>query len=376
MRLTFIITGLSTGGAETMLFKLLKNIDRGRFEPSVVSLTTKGEIGPLIEALNIPVYALGMKPGFFSLIKLPHLVQYLRELKPDVVHTWMYHADLLGGLAARLAGVRVLIWCLRNSDLPRDRSKCSTILVMKLCAKLSAWLPHGVVSCSERAGSLHVEAGYCPNKITIIPNGFDLGRFMPNSSARASVRTELGLPLDVPMVGMVARDDPQKNHAGFISAAVQVIQEVPTAQFLLAGSGIDNQNPRLMRAIADSNFEDRFHLLGKRDDIPILMAALDVFASSSWGEAFPNVLGEAMACGVPCVVTDVGESAEIVGDTGRVVEPGDMEGLARQIIGLLSQPEVRSGLGRGARLRIQEFYEICDVSRQYEHYYHQLVRQT
>ena len=155
-----------------------------------------------------------------------------------------------------------------------------------------------------------------------------------------------------------------------------MIQEVPAAQFLLAGSGIDNQNPRLMRAIADSNFEDRFHLLGKRDDIPILMAALDVFASSSWGEAFPNVLGEAMACGVPCVVTDVGESAEIVGDTGRVVEPGDMEGLARQIIGLLSQPEVRSGLGRGARLRIQEFYEICDVSRQYEHYYHQLVRQT
>ena len=377
MRLTFIITGLSTGGAEAMLFKLLKNIDRGRFEPSVVSLTTKGEIGSLIEALNIPVYALGMKPGFFSLIKLPHLVQYLRELKPDVVHTWMYHADLLGGLAARLAGVRVLIWCLRNSDLSKYKSKRSTVLVMNICAKLSHWLPHGVVSCSESARSLHIKAGYCPSKITVIPNGFDLGRFTPDPSARVLVRTKLGLSPHVPMVGMIARDDPQKNHTGFITAASQVIRSVPDAHFLLAGLGIDNQNDCLMRAIAKSNFEDRFHLLGKRNDIPTLMAALDVFAlSSSWGEAFPNVLGEAMACGVPCVVTDVGDSAEIVGNTGRVVEPGDMEGLARHIIVLLKQPEMRFNLGREARRRVKEFYEIGDVSRQYACHYHQLVGQA
>ena len=179
------------------------------------------------------------------------------------------------------------------------------------------------------------------------------------------------------MVGMIARDDPQKNHSGFITAASQVIRGVPDAHFLLAGSGIDTRNDSLMRAIAKSNFEDRFHLLGKRDDIPTLMAALDVFAfSSSWGEAFPNVLGEAMACGVPCVVTDVGDSAEIVGDTGRVVEPGNMEGLARHIIVLLKQPEMRFDLGRKARRRVREFYEIGDVSRQYARYYHQLVGQA
>lgn len=372
MKLVLIITGLSTGGAEMMLFKLLKHIDRGRFEPSVVSLTTKGEIGARIEALGIPVYALEMKQGIPSPRKFFQLVKYLRMVKPAVVHTWMYHADLLGGLAARLAGIRALVWGLRHSNLSPKQTKRSTLLVVRLCARFSTWLPRGILSCSERARTVHIGAGYCPDKMAVIPNGFDLSLFAPDASARFAVRAELGLAPVVPLVGLIARDDPQKNHAGFVEAASRVHKELPQVHFVLAGTGIDARNYRLTQAVAESGVGDRFHLLGRRDDIPHLMAALDVLASSSWGEAFPNVLGEAMACGVPCVVTDVGDSADIVGDTGRVVAPGDVAELARQMVELLRQPDLRVALGERARQRVQARYEISSVVRRYETFYAEL----
>jgi glycosyltransferase involved in cell wall biosynthesis len=372
--LCLITTGLSIGGAETMLFKLLQHIDRSSFEVSVISLTTEGEFGQRIEALGIPVYTLGMKPSAPSLFKFLQLVRYLRALKPDIVHTWMYHADLMGGLAAQLAGIRVIVWGLRNCNLSPERTKRSTILVMKICAKFSAWLPLSIVSCSERAASVHVDAGYCPDKMVVIPNGFDLSRFAPDAQARTMLRYELDVKPDVLLVGLIARDDPQKNHAGFIDAAARVARELPDVHFVLAGTDIDTSNLFLTQIIAESGLGERFHLLGRRDDIPHLMAALDVLASSSWGEAFPNVLGEAMACGVPCVVTDAGDSAEIVGDTGRVVATGDMAGLARQIVELLSQRDLRVALGYCARNRVRNLYEISDVARRYEFFYNELHR--
>ena len=374
MKQVFIITGLSTGGAEMMLLKLLQHIDRNRFDPMVISLTTVGEIGSHIKALDVPVHVLSMQPGLSGLFKFIQLVQLLRRLKPDGVQTWMYHADLLGGMAARLVGIRSLVWCIRNSDLSEDKSKRSTLRVAKLCARLSKWMPSHILSCSERAKSIHIDAGYCAEKFTVIPNGFDLSRFVPDVKARVSVRTELGLHPDVSLVGLIARADPQKNHVGFVDAAVKVARALPNVHFLLAGSGIDMGNLRLVRYIAETGVKHRFHLLGRRDDIPRLMAALDLLASSSWGEAFPNVLGEAMACGAPCVVTDVGDSAEIVGDTGRVVAPDDMNGLADHMVDLLGQPELLAVLKQRARRRVRERYEISDVVRLYENFYEEKNR--
>lgn len=373
--LCLIITGLTTGGAETMLHKLLQNLDRSRFAPTVISLTSKGEIGPRIEAMGIPVHALGMKSGMPSPTRFLRLVTLLRDMRPDVVHTWMYHADLMGGLAARLAGINMSAWCIRHSDLSPGQNKRSTLLVMKACARISGWLPKRILSCSERARAVHVAAGYCAEKFLLIPNGFDLGMFVPDAAARTSVRDELCLPSDAPLVGLIARYDPQKNHLGFIEAAVSVHQALPQVHFVLAGTGIVPGNAALMQAIELAGLRDCFHLLGRRHDIPRLMASLDVLASSSsFGEAFPNVLGEAMACGVPCVVTDVGDSAEIVGDTGSVVSSGDMAGLARHIVELLRLPaDQRQALGSRARERVRANYEIGDVVRRYENFYMQLL---
>lgn len=221
---------------------------------------------------------------------------------------------------------------------------------------------------------MHVAAGYCADKMVLIANGFDLTRFVPDAEAYLSVRAELGLASDTPLVGVVARDDPQKNQLGFVQAAAALQAVVPQCHFVLAGQGIDESHKALGQAIAQAGLQQHFHLLGRREDVPRLMAALDVLASPSHGEAFPNVLGEAMACGVPCVVTDVGDSAEIVGDTGRVVTAADMSEMARQLLAVLQMPtEQRHALGARARERVQERYELGDVTRRYEDFYNRLL---
>jgi glycosyltransferase involved in cell wall biosynthesis len=374
-RLCLIITGLSTGGAEMMLLKLLKGLDRERFTPEVISLTTLGDIGLQLQSMGVPVVVLGMSAGRFDLRGFWFLVRHLRHVSPHVVHTWMYHADLIGGLAARLAGVRALAWGIRQSNLDPEFNKTSTLHVVRSCAWLSRWIPRRIVTCSERARTVHVAAGYFADKMVTIANGFDLTRFQPDAAARSSVRAELGLSPDTPLVGVVARDDPQKNHLGFVQAAAAVHAALPRCHFVLAGQGIDRGNTPLGQAIARAGLEGHVHLLGRRDDVPRLMAALDALASPSHGEAFPNVLGEAMACGVPCVVTDVGDSADIVGDTGRVVAPGDMGDMAQQILVMLRMPvEQRQALGVRARARVQERYELGAVTRQYECFYSQMLK--
>lgn len=375
MRVTFIITGLATGGAEIMLHKLLQNIDRSCVEPTVISLMNKGEIGPCIDALGIPLYALGMRRGMPTPWVVLHLARLLWQLQPEVVHTWLYHADLLGGLAARLAGFRRVIWCLRHSNLSKTENKRSTLAVVGLCARLSRWLPMRIVSCSQRAKAVHTEVGYVEEKIHVIPNGFDLSHFAPDPTARASLRAELGLLSDIPLVGVVARSDVQKNHLGFVQAAAQLLTQMPQVHFVLAGTGVDAGNAALQAAIAaHPGMDKHMHLLGRRDDVPRLMASLDVLASPSHGEAFPNVLGEAMACGVPCVVTDAGDSAEIVGATGRVVAVGDMAGLAQQLLEVLRLPAAeRIALGHQARARVQAEYEIGHITLLYQALYERVA---
>lgn len=373
MAVALIITSLSTGGAEIMLFKVLERLNP-QFSPHVISLTSLGDIGPRIQALGIPVVSLGMRPGVLSPWAFFRLVWWLKTLKPDVVHTWMYHADLLGGLAARLARVPAVAWGIRNSNLDRDKTKLSTRVVVGACARVSRWVPDRILSCSEVARQVHVALGYAEDKMVLVPNGFDLTRFQPDALARTAVRAELGMRDDTLLVGLIGRFDPQKNHAGFFEAARYLHSRLPMVHFVLAGKGIDMSNRDLMRMVEAAGVCHVTHLLGLRSDIPRLMAALDVLASSSCGEAFSNVLGEAMACGVPCAVTNVGDSAYIVGDTGQVVLSGDMNALAAAMEGLLTlPPDEKAALGTRARARVAEHFEIEKVVQQYETFYDGLV---
>jgi glycosyltransferase involved in cell wall biosynthesis len=374
---THIITDVSTGGAEIMLLKLISHLDRQRFASRVISLTDSGPIGDRLEALGVPVKVLGMRPGSPDPRAVVRLAGWLRQTPPALVQTWMYHADLVGGIAARLAGNAPVVWGIRNSNLDVVRSRRSTRWTVKLCALLSRWVPRRIISCSETARRIHAGLGYDAGKMVVIPNGFNLDLYCPDVKAGVSVRLELGIAAGAKLVGLVARFDPQKDHQNFIRAAAEITARLPEAHFLLCGDGITWENRELAGWIDAQGLHDHFHLLGRREDIPRLSAALDVACSSSaYGEAFSNVLGEAMACGVSCAVTDVGDSAYIVGDTGKVVAPNDALALAGAVVELLELPAGRRlELGQAARLRMQQSFDIHAVVNQYARLYTSLLDQ-
>lgn len=321
-----IITGLNDGGAEAVLYRLCVHDTENRH--LVVSLMDEGKYGPLLQAAGVEVYCLGMPRGRVTASGLTRLWRLLRERRPDVVQTWMYHADLVGGVVARLAGVQAVCWGIRNTTLPPGVSARGTILVARLCACLSGRVPRAIVSCSHEAVRVHRTLGYAARKFVVIPNGYDLARFAPDAAARQRLRAQWDLADETPLIGMVARFDPQKDHATLVSALARLARAGMPFCCVLAGTGVDDGNPALCRAIDDAGLARNLRLLGQRDDVPAVMNALDVHVLSSRGEAFPNVLAEAMACGTPCVTTDVGDAALIVGDTGWVVAPRDPDALA------------------------------------------------
>ncbi len=374
MKILHLITGLNTGGAEMMLYKLLSHMDREAFQNQVISMTDCGEIGQKIEALNIPVSALGMSPGVPSPQAILKLARHIRRTRPDVVQTWMYHSDLLGGLAGRLAGGVPVLWNIRNSGLEPHLTKRSTLRVAGLCMRLSRRLPTRIVCCSERAARFHADFGYPEEKMVVISNGFALEAFQPDPAARPKVRQELGLPENAPLIGLVARFDPAKDHANFLRAAGLLHRDHPGVHYLLCGKDVTGDNPGLAGEIAAAGIGDRCRLLGMRRDVPRLTAALDIAVSSSAGEAFPNAIGEAMACGIPCAVTDVGDSALLVGETGRVVPPRDPQALAAAWREMLEMgKEGRGRLGALARRRVETHFDIKEIALSYQRLYQEIM---
>lgn len=372
--LVHIITGLNTGGAEVMLYKLLSRLDRSRYKFLVISLTDRGVMADRIEALGIPVVACNMRPGRFTFIGFARLLGFIRRVRPQLVQTWLYHADLIGGVAARILDVRLVVWNIRHSNLDREKNKAHTLFVVRVNARLSAFVPRRIVCNSSSSAVIHQALGFYGNKFEIIPNGFDAELFHPDEEAKLSVREELGVPSDALLIGLVARFDLQKNHQGFVEAAARIGSINKRAIFVLVGSGIDWSNVALAAWIDGHSLRERFRLLGRRDDMQRLTAAFDVGVCSSWGEGFPNAVGEAMACGVPCVVTDVGDCADMVADTGWVVPPGDTRALADCILEALSLPmSERVAKGVRARNRVIEHYSLEAIVRRYEELYRSLL---
>jgi len=369
MKIVHIINCLDTGGAEIMLLRLLSRIDKTHFQPEVISLTDLGEIACKMREYDIPVRALNLRRNglFYNPLSLLRLSNWLRQGNPALVQTWMYHSNVFGGIATKLSGQRPLIWSIRQTNLDLASVRLRTSLIAKGAALLSKALPDHILYNSHVSRRAHVALGYADAHASVIPNGFDLEMHKPDMVAREAVRRELGLNTDANLVGLIARYDPQKDHTTFIAAAALLHQQHPAAHFLLAGLAVDNSNMALMAAISDVGLTDYCHLLGHRGDTPRLTAALDVACSSSMGEGFPNTVGEAMACGVPCVVTDVGDSALLVGDTGRIAPPQRPKVLAQEIALILSMSEdARRSLGQSARDRIAASFSLNAIAIAYQ----------
>lgn len=377
MRVLHIITGLSDGGAEAVLYRLVTHDLQNTHH--VVSLTSEGKYGPLLREKGAEVTALDMPRGRLTLRGLTGLWRALRRWRPDVVQTWMYHADLLGGIAGWLVGVPV-VWGIRNTTLEPGSSAHTTIWVARLCARLSRRMPARIVACAQAAVRVHAGIGYDAARMTVIPNGYDLSRFAPDASAREQLRREWGVPDDVPLVGMVARFDPQKDHANFIGAIVALVQRGVDFRAVLVGTGMTADNRDFVVQIQAAGLSDRVLLLGPRTDVPKVMNALDIHVlSSAYGEAFPNVLAEAMACGTPCVTTDVGDAARIVGDTGWVVPVRDAGALVAALEAALCAWRDRAAWvdrQQRCRQRISAEFAIETMVRRYREVWAQAVGQS
>lgn len=365
VRVLHLITGLGVGGAEVMLHKLARGSDRRAFRHEVVSMTPEGPIADRLRADGVPVRSLGMRRGVPSLRALAALARAVRAERPDVLQGWMYHGNLLASAVGARTGVPVL-WNIRSAGQGRH--------LVCWASRFAAGQPELVLVNSERGLAYHAGIGYRPRGWRVVPNGFDFEEFRPDPAARAAVRAELGVAPGAPLVGMFARLDPVKDHAGFLTAAARVRAERPDARFLLVGTDVTADNPSVAALVRAHGLDASSHLLGRRADVARLMAACDVVVSPSRYEGFSNVLGEALGCGVPCVVTDVGDSAAIVGDAGRVVPPGDPEALARATLAILGlDGEARAALSARARATAVERFGLPAVVRRYEEVYRAVV---
>lgn len=323
-----VISGLGPGGAEASLFRLVTGDTRN--EHVVVSLMDQGTYGQLLQARGVRVVAIGMKKGGLNLTALFKLLTVVRSTRPAVIQTWMYHADLIGGLAGWLTRVPV-VWGLHNTVLEKGKSSSTTMLIARICARLSGIFPAVIVACAKRSAEEHVLRGYRQGKFRIVPNGYDTSVFHPDVAAGASLRQQLGIDSTSWLVGLIARFDPFKDHENFLRAAALVKRRIPQAIFLLAGPSIEDSNDALKALLVKHGMSDNVLLLGRRTDMPAVFNLLSLNVLSSSAEAFPNVLPEAMACGVPCVSTDVGDAREILADTGWVVPCKDHVVLASRI---------------------------------------------
>lgn len=367
MSIVHIITGLNDGGAEAVLYRLC--VHDTEHKHCVISLMDLGKYGPLLQQAGFDVYCLNMARGRITTKGVWRLWSLLRKLQPHVVQTWMYHADLIGGVVAKLAGINIVCWNIRHSNLTPGTVKRSTIVIAKLCAKLSYIIPSYIVSCSEQSALAHQRLGYCRSKFSVIENGYDLKKYIPDSAAQVILAQKLGISDDIALLGMVARFDPQKDHTNLLSALRIIKEQNPNFVCVLVGEGLDSTNNMLLEILHRFDLVDNVRLLGRRDDIPFIMSALDIHILSSLGEAFPNVLAEAMACKTPCVTTNVGDAAVIVGETGWVVPAQNAEALALALleaITALGDAASWSIKQKQARARIVQKFSLEKMVQKYQ----------
>ncbi len=367
MKLLHIITGVNVGGAETMLARLLEHASlTSDIHQEVLTLTPPGLAGARIVKAGTPVHSLDMRNGLSSISAAARLVALTRSIRPDLIMGWMHHGQLAASLAGLVSpGPTTVIWNVRHSLNGYRQEKRLTRLLLRICATLSR-TPAAIVYNSRAARGQYHDIGYRSRCSAIIPNGFDGSIFAPRGPARRTLCSRFGVPAKGLIIGMVARNHPMKDVPNLLAAFSRIAAEVPAAQLLIIGDGMDRPDPAA-EILLQSLPPHRCTLVGHRPDVAEWLAGLDILAlPSAWGEGFPNIVGEAMACGVPCVATDVGDAKWVVGMTGRIVPPADSTALADALLELATlEPDGRAALGRAAREHIQEHFTLSRIVDRY-----------
>lgn len=362
--ITHIITGLDVGGAERALYTLLSNGLEGPFRNQIISLMGPGHYGPLIEQAGIPVFCLHMRAGRPSLAALLRLRSLLARAPANLVQGWMSHGNLAATIVRHwLQPQSLLAWNIRRSLEGQSTARLSNRVLTRLSAWLS-WKPEAIIYNSERSLSQHAQAGYCSSCAIHLPNGFDTNLWAPDDAVRWAVRNEFGIPVSSRVLGFVGRGHVDKDPAVLFTAFEKLASIHKDVVLLAVGRDLE-------RFSINNN---RILLAGQRSDVARLMKAFDLFCMTSRVEGFPNVVGEAMSTGVPCVVTDVGDAKSIVGDAGWVVPPRSVDATVNALNeALVMKPESLRSMAINSRIRIINDFSITSVVERYVSLYRSLL---
>ena len=368
LTIVHVIPSLRVGGAETMLSNTL---DRNTCNKHVViCFITMGNIGERLQDKGFQIHVLGVKgilsfPGAFI-----RLIKVIKKYNPDIVQTWMYHANLIGGLAARLSGNRNVLWGIRTTDAIGVRSSKASKFIRRLNAWASHWLPSKIICVAKAARESHIKAGYSSLKMLVIPNGFDIERLRIDPTMRENYRISNGVENSDLVLGSLGRFHAEKDHHTFIRACDILLREYKQLRILLVGRDLDKNNAQLLEWINATGSADRFILMGEAADVVPCLSAMDIFCLHSRNEGFPNVLGEAMAMGLPCVATNVGDSSVLMGESGFLVDKEDSEALANSIMGMIEIGKSnRLELGKKGTSRIKSEYSIDHAVKMFDDLY-------
>ena len=361
-----LITGLGLGGAETSLFRLVRALQGQDIDSTIVSLLPDGALREEFCSLGVPVSDLGMTSIRSAFPVLWRFRSHVVARRPDIVQTWMYHADLVGSLG-RLTGLRQpLVWNVRHTDLSGPTTRSRTRLVARACAVLSHSAPSAIVACSEESRDAHVAFGYSSSAFTVIHNGYDTTEFVPCPTSRRDVRNELGIGPEDVVVGYCSRWHPDKDVPTFLRAASIATSHDPGIRFVVWGEGLSRDNRELAEFVDTLSPHPRIHCLGTRKDVPRLMNGVDLGTLSSVTEGFPNTIAEFMACGIQCVATDVGATARVLADTGVLVRPSDPNALATAWLTMLRWPRSRrQRAAESARRHIVDNFGMSGTAKAY-----------
>jgi len=362
MKVLHIITGLSQGGAQRQLANLVSVYPE---ESAIFSIKEPGVMAEEIRKSGVPIYTGGVRRSV-SPVWMPKLRKAIRQFQPDVVMGWMYHGNLAASFTRRLGHRGPILWNVRHSVHNIRREKASTRWVIQAGA-WCAQSPARVVYNSATAAEQHEGLGYPRDKRVVLPNGFDLERFKPDPSSREARRAELGVPSDRFLLGVVGRAHPMKNHLGWLQAFRMLVDDGLPVHCVMVGTGVAEPDGPLATAVREAGLNAAVTLLPPTDAPETLYPALDLLVMPSlWGEGFPNVVGEAMACGVPALVTDVGDAACVVGDTGFVALAAAPPMLARRASETLEiGSEALMDHGRKARVEMVNNYSVGMVAHSY-----------
>jgi glycosyltransferase involved in cell wall biosynthesis len=375
MLVLHVITALGVGGAERMLLKLLGARALFGFDQRVVAMLPGGAMAAPMRATGARVDELNFLGGLPVLGGAFHLSRLTRRERPDLVHGWLYHGNLGASLAQGALRRQVpMVWSIRQSLPSLDGENLFARIGIAL-NRVGSGRPDRLLFNSNTSLAQHRARGFDIARAAYIPNGFETETFAPDAVARARWRAEWGLSAEHVVFGMFARYHPAKDHAGFLRAAARVRAVRPNVRFVLAGSGVESSNSEIAGLIAEAGLGGQVHLLGeRRDDVAPLLSALDVYVSASAREAFSNSIGEAMSTALPCVVTDVGDSPQVVGDTGRIVAPSDPGALAGEMIAMVDLGSTgRAELGERARQRVRAEFDINSVAQRHADLYRKLI---